>query len=250
MDAFRSRSLKIAPRKTAAAAILAVLLVSGCRFGNQVVKATDPTKKSGFYKSEPASMTLCVFLEGRAAQCVPAPLSLIPDSITEVMTNPVYVAANSTQAKAYLLPNSLDASAVFEMSMDASGQLTGTPYADEPQSFWIDPACLSQVQIQKEGLIREADGSTPTAIGDFKISGSVDFSVGVLTALGGQCSSTLQLMQGCYADAELCPGATLQERQAEQQSIQEFFSPYVSNGALAADDLPLLQGMGWEVSYQ
>jgi hypothetical protein len=250
MDALVNPITRTTRLGTLAAASLVILSLSGCRFGNQVVKAADPTEKSGFYRSEAATMTLCAFLDGQPAQCAAAPLSLVPDSITEVMTNPVYVAANSAQSKAYLLPNSLDTSAAFEMTMDSSGQLAGIPFIDEPQQLWVDPSCLSQVQIEKAGLLRGADASTPGAIGDFKISGSVDFTLAVLTALGDHCGSTLSLMQGCHTDTHLCPGATLAERQEEQLAIQDFFAPYIAHGVLTLDQLPSLQGLGWEVSYQ
>jgi hypothetical protein len=227
--------------------VLALTPALGCRIGNRVVKAADPTAMSGYYKSEPQTMTVCAFISGQSPQCAATDLSLIPSSITSVMTNPVYVAANTATAKAYLVPNSLDTSAVFEMNLQSSGEMAATPYVDDPAPLWNDPACLSQIQVQKEGQIV---ASAPQSVGSFQVDGTVQFSLGVLTALGTQCATDLQLMRDCYQDLTQCPGGTNSEKQAQQDAVHGFLDPYLSRGVLTLTDLPNLQGVGWEVSYQ
>lgn len=227
-----------------------VVLLAGCRIGNRVVKASDPTAMSGFYKTEAQTMTVCAFVSGQDPQCAATDLSMIPTSITTVMTDPVYVAANTFTGKAYLVPNSLDTNSVFEMKLGPSGAIEAEPYVSEAQPLWTDPACLSQVQIQKEGDIVSYGSSGKLTQGSFEISGTVSFSLGVLTALGSQCAANLQEMRNCYSDVNQCPGATLQDRQNEQTAVQNFLNPYISRGVLTLDTLPQLQGFGWEVSYQ
>jgi hypothetical protein len=224
-----------------------LLGASGCRIGNRIVKAADPTAMSGYYKTEPAAMAVCAFVAGKSPQCAAADTGSVPSSIQSVMTNPVYVSANTSSAKAYLVPNTLDTSSLFEVNLDPTGRIEATPYSDTPQQLWTDPACLSQVQIQKQGTIRPG---TVTSTSSFKLSGTVDFSIGVLTVMGNQCAATFTLMASCYQDATQCPGATTQEQQADQQAVRDFLDPYLSRGALTLADLPALQGLGWQVDYQ
>jgi len=245
--------MRVDSNKTFFAVVLmasTALLLPGCRIGNRVVKAADPTAMSGFYKTEAQAMTVCAFVSGQSPQCAATDLAMIPTSITSVMTDPVYVAANTFTAKAYLVPNSLDTNSVFEMKLTPSGAIEAEPYVSEAKPLWTDPACLSQVQIQKEGEILSYGGAGKPIQNNFEISVSVCFSLGVLTALGTQCAPNLQEMRNCYSDVNQCPGATPQDRQDEQSAVQNFINPYLSKGVLTLDDLPQLQGFGWEVSYQ
>ncbi len=234
---------------TLAMALSSIALLPGCRIGNKIVKAADPTAMSGYYKTEAASMTVCAFIDGQSSpSCIDAGTDAIPSSIQSIMTNPVYVSANTATNRAYLVPNSLDTNAVFELILDSSGKVTATPLLDDPQQLWVDPACLSQVRVEKEGMIH-ANPETGT-VGSFKTSGTVDFTVGVLTVMGNQCAATFTLMKNCYQDATQCPGGTAAEQLAEQQAIQGYLDPYLSRSALTLADLPRLRALGWEVSYQ
>ena len=245
MEKFRS----VLASPLAALSVAVALASSGCRLGNRIVKATDPTAMSGFYSTQAKAMTLCAFVEGKPPGCSAAELTLIPASIQSVLTNPVYVAANTTTTKAYLVPNSLDTSAVFEMILDRSGKLTSEPLLDDPAPFWTDPACISQIQVQKEGMILKSAVAAPSSNPNFALSGSVDFSVGVLTVLGSSCSANLSQMKDCYQNSTLCPAGSPQEQQADHQAVRSFLDPYILRGALAIEDLPGLQGLGWQVDY-
>lgn len=231
-----------------ALAIFSLAGFSGCRIGNKVVKAKDPTAMSGYYKTEAASMTVCAFLDGQSPRCVDAGVTSIPSSIQTIMTNPVYVSANTSTNRAYIVPNTLDTNSVFELILDSSGKVTANPLVDDPQQLWVDPACLSQIRIEKEGMIHADPGQG--TVGSFKTSGTVDFTVGVLTVMGTQCAATFIQMKNCYQDATQCPGATAAEQLAEQQAIRGYLDPYLSRSALTINDLPNLRALGWEVSYQ
>lgn len=228
------------------AALVSALTLSGCRFGNRVVKADDPAALSGFYSTEARSMSICAYIDGDDWRCAEASTSMIPSSIESIMTNPVYVSANSSRAKAYLVANTLDTSSYFEMDLGTDGALSAELAVGQSSPFWLDEGCLNQMQLGKEGRLI---GAAAQQSGDFELSGSLEFSIAVITALSGSCTTTLEALRACHLDADKCPGATAQERTEEQQSVQDFFAPYIDHGVLTVDEIPQAAAFGWEASY-
>jgi hypothetical protein len=229
-----------------ASACIASLSSTGCRLGNQVVTAQDPTSMSGFYKTEAASMSICSKLAAQDWKCANANTSMIPGVIQNIMTNPVYMSANTTKARAYLVPNTLDTKNYFEMNLTKTGSLSADPSVSESKPLWSDEACQTQVQLSKEGKVR-ATSQTPQ--GNFKVSGTVDFSIAVVNALSGDCGQTLSELRSCHIDATKCPGSTPQEQTDTQQSVRDYFAPYIDQGVLAVDEIPQVEALGWEATY-
>jgi hypothetical protein len=232
----------------AATALISLISFPGCRFGNQVIQAQDPTSMSGFYKTEAQAMSICANLAGEDWRCANASTTMIPQVIQSIMTDPVYVSANTARAKAYLVPHSLDTSNYFEMTLTKTGDLTSPVSAGEPQTLWTDDACQTQLQLSKEGKVR-ASASSSTQ-GSFKVSGSLNFSVAVVSALSGDCDATLAELRACYLDSTKCPGETAQEQTEAHESVLDYFAPYIAAGVLAADEIPQLEAFGWEATYR
>jgi len=229
-----------------AGSLIASLSTTGCRLGNQVVTAEDPTSMSGYYKTEAASMSICSKLAGQEWRCANANTSMIPGVIQNIMTNPVYMSANTTKARAYLVPNTLDTSNYFEMSLTKAGSLSAPTSVSESKPLWSDEACQTQVQLGKEGRVRS---TAQTLQGNFKISGTVDFSIAVVNALSGDCVQTLAELRSCYLDSTKCPGSTAEEQSETQQSVRDYYAPYIDQGVLAVDEIPQVEALGWEASY-
>ena len=201
---------------------------------------------SGFYKTEFKTITLCTY--GTEEKCGVGDPNLVPSGITTVMTDPVYVSANTHTQKAYLTPNDLSGTSAFEMVLSETGKLSASPVTDNGQTLWQDPACMSYIQLEKEGQVTQA--TAPSQFGGFVVSGTVTFDLAVFTLLDGSCGATLTEMKNCHADWNNCPGADDTERQAQQVSIQDYFSAYVNAGAMTAADIPNLQALAWQVSYE
>ncbi|MEN9723766.1 MAG: hypothetical protein RJB38_1752, partial [Pseudomonadota bacterium] len=224
-----------------------LVLLAGCRFENLVVPEEDPAKLSGFYRSEAQSMSICAILEGKDWRCADAATEIIPSVIQSIMTDPVYISANSTRAKAFLVPKTLDTTRYFEMKLSKAGDLSSEPVVGESKPMWSDQECLSQMQMAKDGRIAP---STPTKEGDLSIAGRVELSIAVITALSEQCGPTLLQLKACYLEAKNCPGNTPQEQADEQSAVQSYFSPYLSHGVLTVDEIPQLMSFGWEATYR
>ncbi len=230
------------------AALISLISFPGCRLGNQVIQAQDPTSLSGFYKTEAQAMSICADLAGHEWRCANASTSMIPAVIQSIMTDPVYLSANTARAKAFLVPNSLDTSNYFEMTLTKTGDLTAPVSAGEPQTLWTDEACQTQLQLSKAGRVR-ASASSSTE-GNFKVSGSLNFSVVVVSALSGECGQTLADLRACYLDPTKCPGDTVQEQTEAHESVRDYFAPYITTGVLAVDEIPQLEAFGWEATYR
>ena len=228
------------------ATFLLSLPISGCRFGNQVIQAEDPSAMSGFYKTEAKTMSICTMLQGTDWRCNSAPTSMIPGTIQTVMTNPVYVSANTVKATAFLVPNSLDTSNYFQMTLARSGELTADPIVGSSKALWNDEACQTQLQLSKEGQVQAGKRQTQ---GSFEVSGSVDFDITVVTVLSGDCGPTLSDLKACYQDATKCPGSDVTEQAAQQQSVQDYFAPYIDYGVLSVNEIPQLVSTGWSAGY-
>jgi len=235
-------------RTARALALLAALGIggTGCRFGNQVILAKDPAALSGFYKTEAESMSICAKLTGQDWRCANADTSMIPSTIQNILTDPVYVSANSVKSKAYLVPNSLDTSSFFEMSLDSEGALSADPALGESTPLWTDDACLSQLQLMKEGRLH---GSAQSTEGGFTISGSIDFSATVINQLSGSCEATLDALRSCYEDESKCPGATADEQTQQHQSVTDYLAPYLDHGVLEPGEISRLEALGWQATY-
>jgi hypothetical protein len=229
-----------------AGALVASLSTTGCRLGNQVVSAPDPTSMSGFYKTEVASMSICSKLSSQEWRCANANTSMIPGVIQNIMTNPVYMSANTTKAKAYLVPNTLDTSNYFEMNLTTTGSLSAPTSVSESKPLWNDDACQTQVELSKEGKVRS---TAQTTQGNFKVSGTVDFAIAVVNALSGDCTQTLAELRSCYLDSTKCPGSTAQEQTETQKSVRDYYAPYVNQGVLSVDEITQVEALGWEASY-
>ena len=226
--------------------LFAVLALGGCRFGNQIVQAEDPAALSGYYKTQAKSMSICTLLKQGDWRCVSASTSMIPGTIQNIMTNPVYVSANTAKATAFLLANNLDTSNYFQMDLSKSGVLTADASVGASKTLWNDEACQSQLQLGKEGKIVAAPKETQNS---FEISGSVEFAVSVVTSLLGDCGPTLTDLKSCYNDVSQCPGADAAEKTQQQQSVQDYFAPYIDHGVLTLDEIPQLSATGWEATY-
>jgi hypothetical protein len=193
-------------------------------------------------------MSICAFVSGKDSQCASGATSMIPGVIQNIMTDPVYVSANTKTGKAIVLANSLDTQSYFEMNFQATGEMTAEQTVSDPQQLWDDPACTTSLSLQKEGKISAA--TPPSTSGSFKTSGSLEFSVAVLTSFSNQCTASLQALVACHEDLSQCPGDSPQEQQTQQDSVHGFFAPYISHGVLTLEDIPHLEGFGWQADYQ
>ncbi|MBU6374566.1 MAG: hypothetical protein KGQ59_01090 [Bdellovibrionales bacterium] len=226
--------------------LFAVLALGGCRFGNQIVQAEDPTGLSGYYKTEAKQMSICTILQTGDWRCTFASTGLIPGTIQNIMTNPVYVSANTAKATAFLVSNNLDTSNYFQMDLGKTGELTSEVSVGSSKALWNDEACQSQLQLGKEGKIHVG---TKQKQNSFEVSGSVEFAVSVVTSLVGDCTPTLTDLKSCFQDVNLCPGSNANEKEQQQQSVQDYFAPYIDHGVLTLDEIPQLSAMGWEATY-
>src|SRR4051812_23073058 len=87
-----------------AVAIILSWFTSGCRVGNQVVEQPNPDQTSGYYVTQPQSLTFYVTTSKTEQKS--APVSQVPPLIGEIMTNPVaLIVLNLDSGRSVLTPD-------------------------------------------------------------------------------------------------------------------------------------------------
>jgi hypothetical protein len=231
-----------------------LLLVSGfegCRFGNHVEQATPSegtvASYDGYYGLAPQRLTFCA--DHSSTECAPAAANLIPDMLTSVFTNPVILVQDtedpslswfvSNDENQYSLPTWIGEDL---STISYSGSTT-------PATLWDDPACTSTLFIDELGE-RTDEGQGETAVTGEPLSGRIELTVTVIRTFDGDCGSSLAAIQACFDDSTTCGGGSAEEDAAYQADLQALFGPYIDNGTMTGEDIPLLKSIAYEVKYE
>jgi hypothetical protein len=234
--------------------------LSGCRLGNfkeeNLPRTSTQDSISGYYQTEPQSMGICTLIEtSEDAQCAELPLSQIPAWVQARLANPVAVKLeNKETGYTYLFDPNGNGSAFEVFFTDikekefaySSAALAAPP--SEP--LWKDGfQCNAQLTIQITGHLR--DKATKETLKELPLSGRAKVNLLVIDQIvGSDCAAALTEMQACYIDATQCGGETESENQIFQDHVFSWLQVYIDKGALAVEEIPFVDILAYEVSYQ
>lgn len=244
---------------TGAAALAASILVSGCRFGNQLLQSEGPNPISGlradaisgFYEALPQELSFCANLSSggmSATNCVSAPTNQIPPDYASVMTNPVILAMRDLASGSALLvgyPNLTSALPVFVQADRSFGFLgsTGT------EVLWFHEECTTELSLNQDGRIVPSQVPAGTSSAESS-AGRIELSTEVLRTFNGNCAVSLAEMKDCYESSSLCGGWSSSENDNRQTFVRSIFEEYIQAGAIVSSDIPKVTGIAYKVSYR
>jgi hypothetical protein len=228
-----------------------LLTLSGCRFGNRIERADtsaasqDPI--SGYYATQAQSVTFCA--ESATTECGQASASEIPTFIRATMTNPVILYLSDSDGSGLLLAN--DGSDYgIATTFKSLSEIEHVSQSDA-ETLWLDPACTRTAILQEVGSF--SANSSKRTMSD---PGSLSLTFTYYEMFDGDCTATFTQLQACMNDATQCsetpgsPSETLEELAELQETVSNFFGPYLESGALNASDIPQLKTFAFEVTYQ
>jgi len=242
--------------------ILLLTTISGCRFGNYseppkpLAKAADYQSIEMFFTT-PKSFATRVVLNSLSGPDMViqsnanAPMSSVPSSILNVMTDPVYFAVPSN-------PNSYP---IFRDNRDTISLITETDSAgnialdyipsDGPYVLWDNPNCITNFQITQTGSFdRSNPGQVQYENGTIaKVAGNVSMTytfTRVIDSINGtsNCDADLTRLATCYNDGTGCSSEEL----SASRSLFDLFVR--QTGVLKIEDAAKIKGLEYIVHYE
>lgn len=227
-------------------AILLSWMLSGCRFGNNVVTPENPDPITGYYQTQPQSLQFCVTFTSSATECRNVSTNQVPSLISQVLTQPVALQVTDPNHGEALFFDPFGNGTALPISIDLSNlELSYLGYGN-PTPLWSDENCTSQLFIESEGAITKTD---PTEVSGLTTKGRIGLSIEVFEIYQGSCTNDLLEIEDCYSDANQCNGSTSSENAALQESVQNYFNPYIESGAMSSDDISDVSSLGYSVNY-
>lgn len=235
----------------AAVAVAAALSLSGCKFGNHEIDPPGPLALQGNYESQiDSKITICatkpVTTDGNTTEqtnCASVASSNVSWLFTETMTDPVYMAFDSTHGL-FLLepPNNPNPDFYFIMESDLAGNLgnPGTSYT--PFSYLMPdthPDCDFNMQYMASGTYGKPGGPFTTNT-TLPLLGRIAMNFDLIFSPNGTDCAQLE---ACYNNASACD-------QTDNQIVQSEFSPFINAGLITVTDIPNVQSLEYQVSYQ
>jgi hypothetical protein len=227
---------------------LTLTLNSSCRLGTQTEKAAPPPAPlTGYYLASPQSLKLSVTTTDNALTHDNVPTDSIPSELAKTFSNPViFKLQNATTGEAFIASN--EGKAALPINIDSKLNLSFKG-ATSPQTYWIDPECLTSLQIIETGkLIQNAALPSPNGF-PYPVSGRIDLKVQVTHFFDGDCTATFQTVVNCYLDPLQCGGQTAQENLTLQAYLESTFAPFIENNLITSGDIPKIVNYGYEVIY-
>lgn len=238
------------------------LSLSSCRFGNHSESAV-PLKSPDLYRSielfftSPKTFTTRVYLNSLGGPDMvvqsnsAAPLSSIPSSILNVLTNPVYLAI-PVNPNAYPIFRDHQDTTSLATDIDAQGNIAFDYLPPSgPFILWSNPNCLTNFEIiqngtldrSRPGTIQYTDGSTASVAGELNYT--YTFSRIIESVNGtGNCDDDLNRLAFCYRNGAGCNADELGAGRA-------LFDLYVrQTGVLNIQDASKIKALEYIVHYE
>jgi hypothetical protein len=243
--------------------ITALLLsLTGCRFGNHSESAV-PLKSPEQYRSielfftAPKTFTTRVYLNSLGGPDMvvqsnsAAPLSSIPSSILNVLSNPVYLAIPVNPNVYPIFRDNQDTTSLAT-DIDAQGNIAFDYLpSNGPFALWSNPNCLTNFEIiqngtldrTRPGTIQYTDGTTAPVAGELNYN--YTFSRIIESVNGtGNCDDDLNRLAFCYHNGTGCTADEL----AAGRSL---FDLYVrQTGVLNIQDASKIKALEYIVHYE
>lgn len=241
------------------------MFLSGCRFGNHSESAKPIVNPSiyqsiEFFFTKPKSFQTKVILNSIGGPDMVvhsntnAPLSYIPASVLNVMTDPVYFATYKDPSRYPIFRDYRD-SVSLPTLLDAEGNIS-FQYPNEnteptTRVLLSNPNCLTQWEVlesggfdrSKPGQIQYEDGTLAPVAGN--VSLTYTFSQVIVSVDGdNNCDADLTYLANCYKDGAGCSADDLYD-------ARSLFDLYVKQtGVLNIDDAAKLKAMEYIIHYE
>lgn len=223
-------------------------LMTGCRFGNNVEQPGNADTITGYYETQAQAMSFCASLTGGSGLlCAAVSTEQIPSMIGQIVTNPVALQlVDPSTGDAYLFAPGGSGSAL-PTHVDIATRKIDFVGAASPVTHWEDPSCTSQLYLEQLGQV--SNGPQGNVQG-YTTAGRLQLTTGVYYFYSGTCAQSWQEIRDCYGDAGLCGGANATENLAIQENVQALLDPYLDSSLITLSDIPSIEVLGYEVSYQ
>lgn len=234
-------------------AVLGLAALSSCRFGNNIVESDPSTgaapsdEFSRFemsYPNKPNEFQFClVKLELNDAgqeelfeYCLPGDVAFTPSYVTKIFTDPLGLSRFLNEEKklywALYNPSENPLTKVFPIEFN---QNTGefSYYKERAAApLWpkVDPNCMYQNVIAPYGFANPEQRSLGLTYREYDVYPG--------------CDTVLNQIKDCLNSVA---GACTPE---ELTMWQNYFGPWIDNGGLAINDIPLLFGTGFKVLFR
>jgi hypothetical protein len=230
-----------------AVAFIASWALTGCRVGNHTEQPESPDKTSGYYETQPQSLTYCG-THGQTS-CADASTNHIPDTVSQVMSNPVALILRDLDTGQAAFASAYgDGRSALPIYVDtATGNLSFIGNTT-PSVVWRDKGCTESVYIEQGGVVTKATAAKMS--GKLRIVGRIAVKIQLITTFDGDCAQTMQVMAACYADFTQCGGTDATDNRNLQAAVQETFQPYIDAGTMTGADIATTSSLAYQVSYE
>jgi hypothetical protein len=244
--------------------ISATLLTAftGCRFGNYSEPPKPLSRESDFRSIELFFTNIKNFTTKVALNSLNgpdmvlqsnsnAPLSSVPTSILNVMTNPVYFAVPTNSNLFPIFRDNRDTISLTTQ-LDSSGNIS-LHYipSDGPFIFWDNPNCITNFEINQTGIL---DRSNPSQIQYengtvVPVAGNVSMTytfTRVIDSINGtsNCDDDLSRLANCYENGTGCSSEEL-------SASRSLFDLYIrQTGVLKIEDATKIKALEYIVQYE
>ncbi len=237
--------------------ILAIVLswaVTGCRFGNSVTTAKNKDQITGYYEMRAQKIDLFTKLENEpsAREGVHSP-NKIPAPIGSVTSNPSVLVMENLDTGLGFIGHYIQSKRVDWLPILISPSF-GVSTSGQGDRFtaWGDQKCVRQHFFQGSGSLNQEAARLIAAI---QTRGRIEMDLTFYNTYTGQnshsdCQASLASISQCYSDSTKCTGKSQQEKETQQRIQRLRFSPYIDAGIIDLSDLPNVEAMGYEVSYE
>ena len=231
---------------TGTVAIIISWLFTGCRFGNNIERPSNPDTISGYYQTQPQTLQFCA--THTTTKCNEVITNQIPQLISQVMSNPVaLVMQDLSTGDAVLVAPKGDGSALPVIVTPKNTLELNR--STRSSVLWDDRDCTFKIYVIEAGALTKE--STPITVGGgLPLSGRVQLDVQILTAFDAKCKASLDKMASCYQDKDTCGGSTDADNKSLQGSVQDLFNPYIEAKVMQVSDIPYISATGYEVLYK
>jgi hypothetical protein len=243
-------------------ALTTLFILSGCRFGNHSENAI-PLKNPSQYKSieffytAPKTFTTRVYLNSLGGPDMvvhsntSAPLSTIPSSILNALSNPVYLAVPNNPNQYPIFRDYRDSTSLVT-DLDQSGNIAFDYIpGDGPYVLWNNPNCITNFQITQNGTldrsqpgtIQYEDGTTAPVSGSMRLSYTFSRVIGSINGTTN-CEDDLNRLALCYDNGTGCSADEL-------SAARSLFDLYArQTGVLNIQDASRIKGLEYIIEYE
>jgi hypothetical protein len=243
-------------------ALTTLFILSGCRFGNHSENAI-PLKNPSQYKSieffytTPKTFTTRVYLHSLGGPNMvvhsntTAPLSSIPSSVLNALSNPVYLAVPVNPNNFPIFRDYRDTTSLVT-DLDQNGNIAFDYIpSDGPYVLWNNPNCITSFEITQNGTldrsqpgtIQYEDGTTATVSGSMRLSYTFSRVIGSINGTTN-CNDDLNRLAFCYDNGTGCSADEL-------SAARSLFDLYArQTGVLNIQDASSIKGLEYMIEYE